>query len=263
MLVETGIVETTGGTIRVKQPLEEIATPRASARSTRQRLTRLPPDTRDLPCSTSPPSPDRSSSSRSSGEPPLYRYMHRPERSPSCSRTSGIDRPRTRRLGGRYPELLAEHDRLLADAFGGRGGHQVDRQGDALFFTFRRARDAVQAAAEAQRSLAGASFPGEVDVGIRIGIHTREPGLAATGYHGLGVVKAARISNAAHGGQILVSGATRTLLQDELLPGIVLEDLGDYRLKDFDQPNASTRSSPTGLNSASAAQGRSRPGAGP
>jgi class 3 adenylate cyclase/DNA-binding SARP family transcriptional activator/DNA-binding CsgD family transcriptional regulator len=234
MLVETGIVEITDGTIRVKQPLEEIASPEGVRDVVRQRLSRLPSDTRDLLDLAAVAGPEFELGI-------LRRAAPVPVHAPTGTVTflftdiegsTGL----VRRLGDRYPELLALHDRLLADAFGRRGGHQVDRQGDALFFTFRRARDAVQAAAEAQRSVAGASFPQEVEVRIRIGIHTGEPGLAATGYHGLGVVKAARISSAAHGGQILVSAATAALLGDDPITGIVVEDLGDHRLKDFDQP---------------------------
>jgi class 3 adenylate cyclase/DNA-binding SARP family transcriptional activator/DNA-binding CsgD family transcriptional regulator/tetratricopeptide (TPR) repeat protein len=234
MLAETGIVEITDGTIHVRQPLEEIASPEGVREVVRQRLSWLPPDTRDLLDLAAVAGPEFELET-------LGRAARAPAQAPTGTVTflfTDIEGSTAlvRRLGDRYPELLAEHDRLLADAFGGRGGHQVDRQGDALFFTFRRARDAVQAAAEAQRSVADATFPEGVDVRIRIGIHTGEPGLAATGYHGLGVVKAARISDAAHGGQILVSAATRTLLRDEPLPGIVLEDLGDHRLKDFEQP---------------------------
>jgi class 3 adenylate cyclase/DNA-binding SARP family transcriptional activator/DNA-binding CsgD family transcriptional regulator len=234
MLTETGMVEITDGTIHVRQPLEEIASPEGVREVVRQRLSRLPPDTRDVLDLAAVAGPEFELET-------LGRAARAPVQAPTGTVTflfTDIEGSTAlvRRLGDRYPELLAEHDRLLADAFGGRGGHQVDRQGDALFFTFRRARDAVQAAAEAQRSVADATFPGGADVRIRIGIHTGEPGLAATGYHGLGVVKAARISNAAHGGQILVSAATRTLLRDEPLPGIVLEDLGDHRLKDFEQP---------------------------
>jgi class 3 adenylate cyclase/tetratricopeptide (TPR) repeat protein len=141
-----------------------------------------------------------------------------------------------RRLGDEYPTLLAEHNRLLAASFGAHGGHEIDRQGDALFVAFPRARDAVTAAVEAQRALARTAWPHGVHVRTRIGIHTGEPGLAETGYHGLDVVRGARIGAAAHGGQVLVSALTAGLLADEAPSGVTFGDLGEHRLKDLDRP---------------------------
>jgi DNA-binding SARP family transcriptional activator/DNA-binding beta-propeller fold protein YncE len=140
-----------------------------------------------------------------------------------------------RHLGDDYAHLLAAHNRLLAETFAAYGGHEVDRQGDALFVSFRRARDALTAAVAVQRAIADTNWPGGVDVRIRIGIHTGEPAIAETGYHGLDVVRAARISAAAHGDQILVSGVTASLLADGPPAGITLEDLGGYRLKGLDR----------------------------
>jgi class 3 adenylate cyclase len=140
-----------------------------------------------------------------------------------------------RRLGSDYPTLLAEHHRLLEEAFGRNGGKEVDRQGDALFFAFRSAREAVSAAIDAQRAIVRATWPQDVEVRIRIGIHTGEPGLAETGYHGLDVVRAARISAAAHGGQVLVSALTAGLLADATPPGVALRDLGGHKLKGLER----------------------------
>jgi DNA-binding SARP family transcriptional activator len=140
-----------------------------------------------------------------------------------------------KRLGDRYGELLEQHHRFLRSAFDAAGGHEIDTQGDAFFFTFRRARDAVRAAVEAQRVFAAESWPDDAEVQIRIGIHTGEPGLAGADYHGLDVVRAARISGAAFGGQILVSSATRDLVGDAL-PGISFLDLGEHGLREIDRP---------------------------
>src|SRR5439155_25177514 len=112
-------------------------------------------------------------------------------------------------LGDDYALLLSQHHRLLRVVLEEHGGQEIDSQGDAFFFAFRRARDAVRAAVDAQLALAHAEWPEEAEVRIRIGLHTGEPGLAETGYHGLDVVRAARISGAAHGAQTLVSSATR------------------------------------------------------
>jgi DNA-binding SARP family transcriptional activator/DNA-binding beta-propeller fold protein YncE len=140
-----------------------------------------------------------------------------------------------RELGDDYGTLLEQHHALVRSALGERGGEEVDTQGDAFFFAFRRARDAVRGAVELQKRIAGSRWPQDVTIRVRIGIHTGEPGIAETGYHGLDVVRAARISGAAHGGQILVSSATRDLV-GAALEDVSFEDLGDHRLKDLERP---------------------------
>lgn len=135
------------------------------------------------------------------------------------------------KLRDAYGELQADHQRLLREAFRAWDGHEVDTQGDAFFVAFRRARDAVSAAVATQRALSGHAWPGGVQVRVRIGIHTDEPGVAVDRYHGLGVVRAARICAAGHGGQILLSAATRSLIDEDELPGVELVDLGEHRLK--------------------------------
>ncbi len=138
-------------------------------------------------------------------------------------------------LGDDYGELLETHRQVLREAFEPHGGLEIDTQGDAFFFAFRRARDAVAAAVAAQRALAPIDWPRGARVTVRIGIHTGEPGVAERGYHGLDVVRAARISGAAHGGQILVSNATRDLVGNAL-PEVTFSDLGEHGLKGIDQP---------------------------
>ncbi len=139
------------------------------------------------------------------------------------------------RLRDDYGALLEQHHRLVRGVFEEHAGEEIDNQGDAFFFAFRRARDAVRGAVEAQKALAGASWPQDATVRVRVGVHTGEPGLAETGYHGLDVVRAARISGAAHGGQILVSSATRDLV-GAALEEVTFGDLGEHRLKDLEEP---------------------------
>jgi DNA-binding NarL/FixJ family response regulator/class 3 adenylate cyclase len=143
-----------------------------------------------------------------------------------------------RQLREGYADVLAEHQRLLRDAFEEAGGHEVNTQGDSFFIAFRKPRDAVLAALAGQRALEGHSWPAGVEVRVRMGIHTGEALLADDEYHGLAVHRAARICAAGHGGQILVSQTSQTLLEDEEheLPGLTLRDLGRQRLKDFDRP---------------------------
>src|SRR6266851_9330377 len=87
-------------------------------------------------------------------------------------------------LGDGYAEVLADHRRLLRDAFERAGGHEVDTGGDAFFVAFTRAKDAIAAAVAVQRSLVKRSWPGGDRLRVRIGIHTGEPMVTAEGYVG-------------------------------------------------------------------------------
>jgi class 3 adenylate cyclase len=115
-------------------------------------------------------------------------------------------------LRERWPGVLAEQRRLLRSAFAAHSGLEVDTQGDAFFVAFARARDAAAAAADCQRALASHVWPAGTEVRVRIGLHSGEPMVTDEGYAGIDVHKAARICAAAHGGQILLSQATRALL---------------------------------------------------
>ena len=136
-------------------------------------------------------------------------------------------------LGDDYATVQGEQRRLIRDAFGPLGGTEIDTQGDALFFSFPRARDAVAAAVGAQRALRAHSWPQGKDVRVRMGLHTGEPSVGDEGYVGIDVVRAARISAAGHGGQILISETTRVLLGNQLPDGAVVHDLGEANLKDI------------------------------
>jgi class 3 adenylate cyclase len=136
-------------------------------------------------------------------------------------------------LGDDYAEVAREHRRIVREAFGTRGGTEIDTQGDSFFFSFPRARDAVAAAVDAQRGLRDHDWPRAADVRVRMGLHTGEPSLGDEGYLGIDVVRAARISAAGHGGQILVSETTRALLGNQLPDGVQVHDLGEQSLKDI------------------------------
>jgi predicted ATPase/class 3 adenylate cyclase len=141
-----------------------------------------------------------------------------------------------RELGQRYEGVLADHQRLLRDAWRARRGQEVDVQGDSFFVVFQGAKDAVAAAVQAQRSLASHSLPGAMELRVRMGLHTGEPTRAGERYVGLDVHRAARIAAAGHGGQVLLSEATRSVLAGDEVTGVTLRDLGQHRLKDFDEP---------------------------
>jgi class 3 adenylate cyclase len=135
-------------------------------------------------------------------------------------------------LGDAYGDVVRDHRKLLREHLGDKGGTEVDTQGDAFFYSFPRARDAVAGAVEAQRALAGHEWPDGTEVRVRMGLHTGEPSVGEEGYLGLDVVRAARICSAGHGGQILLSETTRALLGNDLPEGVSVVDLGQQELKD-------------------------------
>ena len=127
-------------------------------------------------------------------------------------------------LGDAYADALHDHRRLLREALAANDGAEVDTQGDAFFVAFGRASDAVAAATQAQLALSGGP------IRVRMGLHTGEPQLTDEGYVGLDVHKGARIAAVGHGGQVLLSQATRTLVDANV------RDLGPHRLKDLSVP---------------------------
>ena len=129
-------------------------------------------------------------------------------------------------LGDRYPEVLAEHRRLLRGAFARHGGVEVDAPGDALFVAFDSASAAVRAAYEGQAAL------GNGPVRVRMGLHSGEAIQAENDYVGLNVHRAARICSAAHGGQVVLSQHTLELAS----AAAPVQDLGRHRLKDLGEP---------------------------
>ena len=136
-------------------------------------------------------------------------------------------------LRGRYAEVLADHRGIMRDAFEEWHGHEIDTQGDSFFVAFARASDALRCAIDAQRAITAWNWPDDLDVRVRMGIHTGEPVVAAVGYVGMDVHRAARIASTGHGGQILMSGTTHDLVADELPADIRLQDLGTHSLKDI------------------------------
>lgn len=139
-------------------------------------------------------------------------------------------------LGNRYPQLLAEHDALLSAACEQHDGHVVRTVGDGFFVAFQRALDAIDAAIAIQQALSGHPWPEGVSVRVRMGLHTGEPELSGPDYVGLDVHRAARIGAVGHGGQVLLSDTTCTLVKDELPAGVTIIDLGQHRLKDLRRP---------------------------
>ena len=136
-----------------------------------------------------------------------------------------------------YGSVLAEHQRLLREAFAAHGGEEVDTQGDAFFYVFSRARDAAAAAADGQRALAAHEWPEGAEFRVRMGLHTGEPVALRRGP----LPRDGRAPHRADHGrgprrQILASQATASVLADDELDGITLRDLGEHKLKDLARP---------------------------
>ena len=130
-------------------------------------------------------------------------------------------------LGPRYPEVLATHDDLIQRAVTSAGGTKVSTSGDGVFAVFPEAGHAISAAAETQRRISAEPWPENGAVRVRIGLHTGEGLLGGDNYVGLDVHRAARITAAGHGGQVLVSASTRALVGEMPLPDLELRDLGE------------------------------------
>ncbi|MGH2663445.1 MAG: ATP-binding protein [Actinomycetota bacterium] len=141
-----------------------------------------------------------------------------------------------RTLGDRYPEVLGEHSRIVRAALDREGGSEMGTEGDSFFAVFASPMAAVRAVVQAQRSLASHPWPRGAEVRVRMGLHTGEGTRVGDGYVGLDVHRAARIGDAGHGGQILVSRSTEALIRQSLPAGVELVDLGEHRLKDLPTP---------------------------
>jgi len=139
-------------------------------------------------------------------------------------------------LGDRYAAVRDQHAAIVRRAIATGGGVEVNTQGDSFFVAFPTPVGAVQAAVAAQRGLHAHRWSAGAPLRVRMGLHTGEGVPGGEDYVGIDVNRAARIADAAHGGQVLVSGATRGLVERALPEGISLRDLGEHRLKDIVHP---------------------------
>jgi len=145
------------------------------------------------------------------------------------------------RLWERDPEAMkaaiARHDELLEETIAAHRGVVFARMGDGMAAAFGTARDAVSGAAAIQRALAEESWRTESPLRARIGVHTDEGiVIEGSGYASQPVNRCSRLMAAAHGGQVVVSGATEALVRDQLPDGLGLVDLGEHRLRDLGRP---------------------------
>jgi predicted ATPase/class 3 adenylate cyclase len=140
------------------------------------------------------------------------------------------------RAGGNSRAIIEAHNELVRKAIEDTGGIAIRTEGDSFFAVFAAAPAAVAAAVEAQRALADHEFAGGEKVQVRMGLHTGIGAVGGDDYVGIDVHRAARISAAGHGGQVLASAATMSLAEHSLPPGVVARDLGEHVLRDLDTP---------------------------
>ncbi|GAB3061518.1 LuxR family transcriptional regulator [Intrasporangium mesophilum] len=152
----------------------------------------------------------------------------------AVQRHRGVD-PVAQRAGPLWGEALSAHRTILRDVFARFDGIEINTEGDSFFVVFTSATNGLRAAVDAQRGLADHEWPMGMPVRVRMGLHTGEPQRHEDDYVGIDVHLAARISAAAHGGQIVISDPTHALVGDTV-QRVTVRDLGWHRLKDIPRP---------------------------
>ncbi len=143
-----------------------------------------------------------------------------------------------RRLGDRYPTLLQLVREIVRSSTLEVGGHVVEFRADETFTVFEDPAAAINAAVEIQTVIQRTGWPDQVDLRLRIGIHTGKATIADTGYVGLAVNTAARVCSAGHGGQIIVTTETGAAGSDATAPGATLRSIGEHALAGLPEPTA-------------------------
>jgi len=155
-------------------------------------------------------------------------------------------------LWGRAPHAmnvaLAAHDALFRDVVPAHRGSIFKTVGDAVCAAFARADDAIAAAIDAQRRLAAQTWPDETGpIRVRMGIHTGQAIERDDDYFGPALNRVARIQGIAHGGQVLITRATASVVEGMLDPSIRLRDLGVHHLKGLAEPETALQIVAPGL----------------
>jgi predicted ATPase/class 3 adenylate cyclase len=139
-------------------------------------------------------------------------------------------------LGDAWPPLLERHRQIARAAWAEQHGVEIGTEGDSFFVVFSTAPAAVAAATAAQRGLASEPWPANAAIRVRMGLHSGEGLISGGSYVGLDVHRAARISSAGNGGQVLLSASTHALVEGSLPDGVSLREMGEHRLKDLSRP---------------------------
>jgi len=139
-------------------------------------------------------------------------------------------------LGSGFTKVLERHHKLIRSAVTQHNGVEIKTEGDSFFCVYSTATDAVASAVEIQRGLAAEDWAEGRDVKVRIGVHTGVGALGGDDYVGMDVNRGARIAETGHGGQVVLSAATRILSESNLPDGVGFKDLGEFRLRDLIEP---------------------------
>lgn len=153
-------------------------------------------------------------------------------------------------LGPQWPATLQVHREISRAAFQRYDGHEVDTAGDGFFVVFADNADAVAAAVAAQRALTATAWPGGGTVRVRMGLHRGRVERYDGSYVGYEVHRAARITAAAHGGQVLASAGIVAGLHVPDEPRVQAVDLGRHPLKDLAAPEQLLQLTAPGLETA-------------
>lgn len=140
------------------------------------------------------------------------------------------------KLGEGYAHVLNRYRTIFYSAIGSFQGKVVDTAGDGFFAVFDQVSNAIAFAAMLQRAYSAEAWASGVAIKVRLGIHTGEAIATGNGYIGLEVHRASRVCNAAHGGQVLLSGAAVHQAKNKLGRGLEIRPLGSFILKDFEEP---------------------------
>ena len=151
------------------------------------------------------------------------------------------------RLGDRYGAVLDDVRDLLQDTAVRTGGSIVETRADEFFAVYESPGAALETAITVQRRLGQLRWPDNVDVRVRIGIHSGYPKRTESNYIGMPVHVAARVCNAAHGAQILATGDVREAAQGQTPEGVRFRRVGEYRLRGLPSPVSLYQLSATGL----------------
>ena len=139
-------------------------------------------------------------------------------------------------LGDTWPPLLERHRQIARAAWADQHGVEILTEGDSFFVVFTSAPQAVAAAIDVQRGLAAEAWPPNATIRVRMGLHSGDGLISGGSYVGLDVHRGARIANAGHGGQVLLSATTHALVEGSLPEGVSLREMGEHRLKDLSRP---------------------------
>ena len=138
-------------------------------------------------------------------------------------------------LGEDYSSVLEQVRAVIRETVGRHEGYEVDSRADEFFAVFAEAADGVAAAIEIQRAMEDTNWSGGHQVRVRIGLNSGSPAVTDTGYVGLPVHVMARVCNAGHGGQVLLTESTRSEL-GTLPDGLELDSLGEVALAGLPEP---------------------------